>query len=200
MKFKNIFLSISIVGILGLSACSVPSYADLNSVYSTSAANIAHDNTELATKLQSKITAYYPSAKIKVDANHYNVLVIGQVKNELMKEQITALIKQQVGVEKVWNYTTINANPKLNENTELLTAATDRLKMEKNIYPQNVTIDAVDGNVYLMGTDIGNLTYFDKVERGINVMPGVNKVYNLIVEGPSDYRSEEDTGDSNNDD
>lgn len=190
MRIKILLLSI--VGVTSMAACSSPDFSNLNPVYNSNAENVSNDNTELAKKLQTKIMTYYPGSKVKVDANDFNVLILGEVKSIDIKNQATTMAKSQSGVKQVWNYLTINQKPVLKVNDKLLVKAVSRISMEKDILPSNVTVDAVGSNVYVMGTNIGNFTYLDHAIRGIGMIDGVDKVYNLTIMSKDDYRSEEE--------
>lgn len=173
-------------------ACSLPEYADVNSVYKTNQENIMNDDTNLAHKIEDKIKHTYPDAKVQVWANHFNVLVVGEVTTSAVRDWITNYAKSIEGVKKVYNYVTISAFPELKVNTDLTDKAKLRLAQEKNIYAKNVLVEIVGTTAYVMGTDIGNLTYFERALRGIAVMDGVDKIVNLTTVGKDDYRSKED--------
>lgn len=196
MRLK--ILVTSLVAATCLSSCGTPpSYADLTPTYSTSAENVRNDNSNLGVKLQNKITEYYPGSKVKVYADNFSVLILGQVKTTNIKNEVTALVKSEPNVKDVWNYLTVNPKPKFSMDSGLTDKVHERIASEKNINPDNIVAEAADGVVYLMGSNIGNLTYLDRAIRGIYAIDGVSKVINLTRIGPDDYRSQEDA-DTNN--
>lgn len=172
-----------------LFSCSTPDYADLNPPYTSNEENLANDNVNLSAKIQKQIEALFPRAKVKVIANNFNVLVIGECGSQETKDRLVGIIKGQRDVKEVWNYTTINAKPRLRINDELIEMVQDRIGLEKNINPAHVVVTAVGSTVYLMGTNIGNLTYFSRSLRGIYTLSGVSQVINLTQMGPKDYYS-----------
>ena len=190
MRLKHI-LSFSLL-LFGIYACSTPAYDNLNVSYTTNRENLNTDNANLTKKLSDKIKAIYPDAQIKIDANDFNVLILGQVKSSKIKDRITDLAENERNVKDVWNYLTVNPRPHFAINSSLIDKVEARLLLEKNINPQNVMIEAVGGTVYLIGTNIGNLTYFDRAIRGIYSLEGVDTVINLTIPGSEDYRSQED--------
>lgn len=182
------------IALFGLGGCAAPSYSDLTVQYTSNAENLRNDNTNLATKIQDKIMLYYPGSEVKVFANDFNLLILGEVKTSDIKDQITVLAQSEHSVKEVWNYVTVNPKPNFKLNKSVMTEVRGRIVLEKNIEPDSVDIEAVGSTVYLMGRNIGNLTYFDRAIRGIYMLEGVDKVINLTRKGPDDYRSKEDSG------
>jgi osmotically-inducible protein OsmY len=192
MSFKKYLLSLVALSSI-LCACSTPpSFANLNVDYSTNEENITRDDLAISKKIQDKIEVMYPGSEVKVNSNHFNILVLGEVKTQKVKDGITSFVKAQPSVKKVWNYTTINAIPDFKINKDLVVDVKKRIMNEKNINTNNIVVEAVGDKVYLVGTDVGNLTYFARAIRGINSMEGVSKVINLTELGPDDYSSEEE--------
>lgn len=192
MRLKGLYLVM--VASLSLGACAAPSYSDLTVQYTSNAENLRNDNANMATKIQDKIMLYYPSSEVKVFANDFNVLILGEVKTTNIKDQITVLAQSEHSIKEVWNYVTVNPKPNFKLNKSVITEVRGRIVLEKNLMPDNVEVEAVGSTVYLMGRNIGNLTYFDRAIRGIYMLEGVDKVVNLTRKGPDDYRSKEDSG------
>jgi osmotically-inducible protein OsmY len=148
----------------------------------------------LADKIEDQIKQNYPGSEVKVFANDFNILVLGQVKTANIRDQITLLVQANRSVKEIWNYLTVNPKPNFSLNKSLIAKVHERIVLEKNLVPENIEIEAVGSTVYLLGRNIGNLTYFDRAIRSIYTLEGVDKVINLTTLGPDDYRSNEEEG------
>ena len=162
--------------------------SELTAPYYTDADNQAKDDKDLQDKLKAMYKAQIPGNAIDVTAYSGEVLLVGQVPSSNDKARAAAIAKQIPYVKQVDNYLTINANkPVLNSNSSLADKAMARIKSQSDIDAQYVRVNAVDGVVYIMGSNLGNLTALNKAINGIYAMNGVNKVINLVKPGDKDY-------------
>lgn len=184
---RNVFV-VLLVNIL-LIGCAIPSYADLNPPYTSNEENLDADNLNMTKKIGEQIELLLPSAEVKVASSNFNVLIIGEVASQSDKDKLTSVVKGQRDVKKVWNYTTVSSSPHLYYNSRLVKEVRARIALEKNIAPDQIIVNAVGNTVYLLGTNIGNLTYLKKSIRGIYTIDGVSQVVNLTQVGPKDYYS-----------
>lgn len=187
-KVTSKILSLAILANITLLGCSNVYYTDFGYSY-TNAANEQYDNTNFDKKMQRMVKQHFPTVKIKVVANYFDVLVVGEVDSQSTKDKIVKYIKSQHNVKQVWDYTTISSLPKLNYDSSIVSDVEDRLAREKDLQPNAIVVVAVDGVVYLMGTNIGNWTHLKTAIDGIYTIEGVTKVVNLIQRGPLDYSS-----------
>ena len=162
--------------------------SELTAPYYTDADNQAKDDKDLQDKLKAMYKAQIPGNAIDVTAYSGEVLLVGQVPSSNDKARAAAIAKQIPYVKQIDNYLTINANkPVLNSNSSLADKAMARIKSQSDIDAQYVRVNAVDGVVYIMGSNLGNLTALNKAINGIYAMNGVNKVINLVKPGDKDY-------------
>ena len=181
--FSVVALSLLIFG------CSSPEYANLNPPYTSNQENLDADNVSMGKKIQRQVDQVFPRGDIKVVADDFNILLIGEINTRANHDQLTKLVRNQRDVKQVWNYTTVSPNPYLDYNSSLVKKVQARIALEKNIDPRKVTVAAIGGTVYLLGTNIGNLTYLERSIRGIYTINGVNNVINLTTVGRNDYNS-----------
>jgi hypothetical protein len=131
----------------------------------------------------------FPNVDVRVVSNHFNVLIVGQVDSRTTQVALEKFVKRQLEVRKVFDYTTISAKPDLKYSSSLTSDAQDRIATEYNIAPDKVTVIAVDGVVYVMGANIGDLTSLKEALNGVAAMKKVRKVVNLVQPGKEDYYS-----------
>lgn len=163
----------------------------LTSPYLTNLDNQRTDDKMLRNKLQDQLDDEIKNSAIKVVVDHDNVLLVGQVASQSDSSQATVLSKQSSSVNKVFNYLTVAAKPSLSINSSINSDAQDRLDTQIDIQGKRLTVITVDHVVYIMGTNIGNLTSLDYAIKGINNIEGVNKVVNLVQKGNFDYYGSE---------
>ncbi len=163
----------------------------LTSPYLTNLDNQRTDDKMLRNKLQDQLDDEIKNSAIKVVVDHDNVLLVGQVASQSDSNQATVLCKQSSSVNKVFNYLTVAAKPSLNINSSVNNDAQDRLDTQIDIQGKRLTVITVDHVVYIMGTNIGNLTSLDYAIKGINNIEGVNQVVNLVQKGNFDYYGSE---------
>ena len=97
------------------------------------------------------------------------------------KTQIIDLIKRQAITRQIWDYTTIQPEPKLNYNSKIADKAQDRLNTEYNVTNDNVTAVAIDNVVYILGAiNIANKVNLDNAMPGVYAIDGVIKVVSLV--------------------
>ena len=169
--------------------CSSVYYTDIGITQVSNEENQKLDDASLSKKLNGFIEKKYPNSEVKAIADHYNVLLVGQVNSNDAKTALANLVKNQNEVKKVFDYTSISSEPKLKYNSSITSDAKDRIATEYNIDPRQVTIIAVDNVVYAMGTNIGDLTNLKTALDGVAAMPHVRKVVNLVQPGTDDYLS-----------
>ena len=163
----------------------------LTSPYLTNLDNQRTDDKMLRNKLQDQLDDEIKNSAIKVVVDHDNVLLVGQVASQSDSNQATVLCKQSSSVNKVFNYLTVAAKPSLNINSSVNNDAQDQLDTQIDIQGKRLTVITVDHVVYIMGTNIGNLTSLDYAIKGINNIEGVNQVVNLVQKGNFDYYGSE---------
>lgn len=163
----------------------------LTSPYLTNLDNQRTDDKMLRNKLQDQLDDEIKNSAIKVVVDHDNVLLVGQVASQSDSSQATVLCKQSPSINKVFNYLTVAAKPSLSINSSINNDAQGRLDTQIDIQGKRLTVITVDHVVYIMGTNIGNLTSLDYAIKGINNIEGVNKVVNLVQKGNFDYYGSE---------
>jgi osmotically-inducible protein OsmY len=115
------------------------------------------------------------------------VLLVGQVASNTDKATAETICKKWPSTQKIFNYLTVNAQPSLNMNSSITSDAKKRISMQYDIEPTAITVTTVDNVVYIMGTNIGNLSALDEAIKGIYSISNVNKVVNLEQKGSADY-------------
>lgn len=181
-----------LISMLTITSCSTQAAykvsSELTAPYYTDADNQAKDDKDLQNKLKSLYKTQIPGNAIDITAYSGEVLLVGQVPSSSDKTRAAAIAKQIPYVKSVDNYLTINANkPVLNSNSSLASRALARIKSQSDIDAQYVRVNAVDGVVYIMGSNLGNLTALNKAINGIYAMEGVTQVVNLVKPGDKDY-------------
>ncbi len=190
MKFSNVLI-LSLAASSLLNACSTEDSTkvsnSLTAPYLTAADNAKYDGKNLADKIQRMIRKQILKSKVYVTVTNDNVLLVGQVKTASDIEQATAIAKSIPSTKKVFNYLTVNANPKLNTDSSLADEIREHFEKQIDIQGHAVTVVVCDGVVYLLGTNLGNLTAAEETSKGIYSLDGVDKVVYLIQKGPRDY-------------
>ena len=159
----------------------------IDAPYASDADNQRTDDQALKHKLQDTLDAQLKGSDIRVCVNGSNVLLLGQTLSADTKNQAETLAKSLPNVKKVFNYLTINMQPSLNTSSSISSQALDRIGMQKGIYSQSLQITTVDGVVYIMGSNVGNLTALETAIQGVYSIERVNKVVNLVQKGDQDY-------------
>lgn len=190
MKHRYLFALLAVVGLL-VTGCSTEApfkvNASLTAPYITDSENQKDDGQALSERLDDVLDAQIPTNKIKVVVDHYNVLLVGQVASNTDKATAETICKKWPSTQKIFNYLTVNAQPSLNMNSSITSEATKRISMQYDIEPTAITVTTVDNVVYIMGTNIGNLSALDEAIKGIYSISNVNKVVNLEQKGSADY-------------
>lgn len=190
VKFKYLLALITGLSLL-LTACSTEASfkvnADLTAPYITDVENQRNDDLALASRLQDLLKSQIPTSKLRVLVDHYNVLLVGQVASNTDKATAESICKKWPSTQKIFNYLTVAAQPSLNISSSITNEAVRRVDMQYDIDTKALTIITVDNVVYLMGTNVGNLTALNDIIKGIYSIDDVNKVVNLEQRGPSDY-------------
>ncbi|MBP9768132.1 MAG: BON domain-containing protein [Burkholderiales bacterium] len=190
MKQRYLFALLAGVGLLA-TGCSTEApfkvNASLTAPYITDSENQKDDGQALSERLDDVLDAQIPTNKIKVVVDHYNVLLVGQVASNTDKATAETICKKWPSTQKIFNYLTVNAQPSLNMNSSITSDATKRISMQYDIEPTAITVTTVDNVVYIMGTNIGNLSALDEAIKGIYSISNVNKVVNLEQKGSADY-------------
>lgn len=190
VKFKYLLALITGLSLL-LTACSTEASfkvnADLTAPYITDVENQRNDDLALASRLQDLLKSQIPTSKLRVLVDHYNVLLVGQVASNTDKATAESICKKWPSTQKIFNYLTVAAQPSLNISSSITNEAVRRVDMQYDIDTKALTIITVDNVVYLMGTNVGNLTALSDIIKGIYSIDDVNKVVNLEQRGPSDY-------------
>ncbi|MBX9865937.1 MAG: BON domain-containing protein [Burkholderiales bacterium] len=190
MKHRYLFAILAGVGLLATACSTEASFkvdAALTAPYITDSENQRDDGQALAERLDDVLDAQIPTNKIKVVVDHYNVLLVGQVASNTDKATAETICKKWPSTQKIFNYLTVNAQPSLNMNSSITSEATKRISMQYDIEPTAITVTTVDNVVYIMGTNIGNLSALDEAIKGIYSISKVNKVVNLEQKGSADY-------------
>lgn len=188
---NKIKISILVYATLGLFACSTESSfkvnQELTSPYITQA-QAQHDNDkDLATRLGNVLSKQFPLSKIKVVVNNNDVLLVGQVKSNSDSIQAESVCKKWPGTEKVFNYLTLSDKPTLNTSSFMASDAQEKVKGFFDINFEVMDFIAVDNVIYIMGTNVGNLTALDTAIERMYSIPKVTKVVNLEQRGEDDY-------------
>jgi|GEM_PF-1630526 len=191
MKLLKLIVLTSGISIFLASCATDAAYkvsSELTAPYITNADNQDKDDLALQSKLNALYKKQIPNNAIDILVSQGNTLLVGQVANSSDKNKAAILAKQNPAVSTVFNYLTINSiKPVLNKNSSLAQKALTRIQSQNDISGKYVKTTAVDGIVYIMGTNLGNLTSLDEAIKGIYAMDGVNKVVNLVQPGDMDY-------------
>ena len=190
IKQRYLFALLAGVGMLATGCSTEASFkvdSALTAPYITDSENQRDDAQALSERLDDVLDAQIPTNKIKVVVDHYNVLLVGQVASNADKATAETICKKWPSTQKIFNYLTVNAQPSLNMNSSITSDATKRISMQYDIEPTAITVTTVDNVVYIMGTNVGNLSALDEAVKGIYSITNVNKVVNLEQKGSSDY-------------
>lgn len=188
---NKIKLSVLVYATIGLFACSTESSfkvnQELTSPYITEVQAQRDNDKDLATKLGNIISNQFPTSKIKVIVNNNNVLLVGQVKANADSIQAETICKKWPGTNKVFNYLTLSDKPALNTSYFMASDAKEKVKAFFDVNFETMDFIAVDNVVYIMGTNVGNLTALDTAIERMYSIPKVTKVVNLEQRGDNDY-------------
>ncbi len=189
MFYKVRTLFITCLASILFTGCASYFYSQVPEPFSTNTENQAIDNKLYSKKIQKMVDKTFPKADLKIVADHFNVLVAGQVESQKTKDDVVALIKSQKDIRDVYDYTTITAKPDYNGSSSIESDVKDRIYEEPDLADAKISITYVDSVVYLMGSNVGDLTHLARAIKGIYAMQGVKKVVNLVKPGRSDYYS-----------
>lgn len=187
-------LGILVCATIGLFACSTESSfkvnQDLTSPYVTQAQAQRDNDGDLASRLNSVLSSQFPTSKIKVVVNNNNILLVGQVKSNGDSIQAETICKKWPGTDNVFNYLTISDKPTLSTSTFMVSDAKEKVTAFFDINIENMDFIAVDNVIYIMGTNVGNLTALDTAIERMYSISKVTRVVNLEQQGPNDYTTE----------
>lgn len=181
-----IFIIINVV----LSGCASSYYSPVAEPFVSNVESEKNDNINFQDKLQRMVDKQFSKeVKVLVYSNHFNVLVVGQVKNKQTEYQLVDFLKKQENVVSVWDYTSISSTMELNYSASQTQQSLYRLSQEQDIDSDKITVVAVDNIVYIMGTNVGDLTHLERAIKGIYTIGKVKQVINLVKMGNDDYYS-----------
>jgi len=189
-KLPFIWISLGLIGGACSTEASYKVTTQLTSPYITDEDNKRNDDDQLREQLQDKLTTQLAKSQLRVIVDHGNVLLVGQVVTTNDRSQASAICYTIPVVKKIFNYLTVAAKPSLNLNSSLANKAKNRITVQDDIYSPNLQVIAVAGVIYLMGSNIGNLTALQAAIEGIYTYPGVTRVINLVQPGPDDYTTD----------
>ncbi len=192
MKIGNILL-ICLASILLISGCSTEASVkvsdQLTAPYITDTDHQREDDTALEDKIKQLLADQVPGNKVKAMVLNYDVLLVGQVATNADKDKVANIVKGLPSPKKVFNYINVASKPVLNTSSTITTEAMTRLETQNNINGNSMKAITVDNIVYLMGTNIGDLSALNTAIEGIYSIPGVKKIVNLVQPGDRDYYS-----------
>jgi osmotically-inducible protein OsmY len=171
--------------------CGVPNPYNPNYEYPYKGmqANNIDDNKVLSQKIQNILDdKYSKSADTVVLADHFNVLVAGEVDSETTKDKIAETIKAIPSVKEYNDYLTVNAvKPKLYKNKIATKNAQLRVNNQADISLEHLQVVVVADSAYIMG-DIKpeQIKDLNSAIDGIYAVEGVNNVVNLTNVTPYD--------------
>lgn len=182
----------TLVGVIGgLVGCSTESSFKVNqqltAPYVTDTDNQNNDDKALEKRLNNILSDQLPQSKIKVVVDRFNVLLVGQVLSNGDKLQAETICKKWPGTKQVFNYIDVSDQPTLDTSSSISSDAIARIKSQYDVNSDNLKVITVDNIVYIMGTNVGNLTALDTAIKGIYTIPKVRKVINLEQKGNLDY-------------
>ncbi|HLX53557.1 MAG TPA: BON domain-containing protein [Aquella sp.] len=186
-KFRT--LIVTCLASIFFTGCSSYFYSQVPEPFTSNFQTQDIDNQHFSKKLQKIVDKKFPNADLKIVADHFDVLIAGQVESQKTKEEVVQVIKKQKYARDVYDYTTITVKPDYNGSSLMESDVSDRLNEEQDIDSTRIKVVYVDSVVYLMGNNVGDLTHLNRAIRGIYAISGVKKVVNLIKEGHSDYYS-----------
>src|SRR6185437_3103273 len=189
MYYKIRTLIVTCLAAVLFTGCASYFYSHVPEPFTSNAETQAIDNKTFSKKLQKMVDKKFPDADLKIVSDHFNVLIAGQVESQKTKDAVVAVIKKQKYIRDVYDYTTITDKPSYNGSSSTESDAIDRLNEEQDIDSTNMKVVYVDSVIYLMGSNIGDLTHLNRAIRGIYTIGGVKKVVNLVKPGKYDYYS-----------
>lgn len=164
--------------------------SELTAPFVTDADNQAKDDQDLQGKLKSTYKQQIVGSAIDVVVCKGDVLLIGQVLTSADMDKATSIAKQNPAATEVFNYLTIGAiKPVLNSEPSLARKALTRIQAQNDLDGRYIRTAAVGGVVYILGSNVGNLSSLNQAIKGIYAMDGVSKVVNLVQPGDLDYSS-----------
>jgi osmotically-inducible protein OsmY len=188
---KLLIITGMVVGIIGCSTeGSYKASEQLTAPYITEAQTQKENDDALAKRLNNVLNDQLKPSAIKVVVNDYYVLLVGQVASNGDKLQAETICKRWPGTKTVYNYLTIAIPPQIpsvNLTSSLSKDVMVKIKEKYDLNPDNISVTTVDGVVYLLGSNVGNLTTFNSVITSIYTLPKVTKVVNLERSGDLDY-------------
>lgn len=162
----------------------------LTSPYITKAQAQRDNDSDLADRLNKILSDQVPTNRLKVVVNNNDVLLVGQVQSQNDSLQAESICKKWPGTDKVFNYLTVNDNPGLHTSYFMASDAKSKASAFYDVNVENMDFVAVDNVIYVLGTNIGNLTSLNTaIERMYNI-PNVTKVVNLEQDGADDYTAQ----------
>jgi osmotically-inducible protein OsmY len=189
MHYKVRVLFITCLTSILFTGCASYFYSQVPEPFTTNAETQDIDNRAYSEKIQKMVDKKFPKADIKIVADHFNVLVAGQVESQKTKDDVVALVKAGKNIRDVYDYTTITAKPSYNGSSSIESDVKERLNQEPDLADARISVTYIDSVVYLMGTNIGDMTHLARAIKGIYAMEGVKKVVNLVKPGKLDYYS-----------
>lgn len=189
MNSKAKRLAVIVLAGTVFTGCSSSYYSKVPGPFTSNVENQESDNINYQNKLQKLVDKQFPKAEVKIVADHFNVLVVGQVPNQETKDGILDFVSKRHGTGSIFDYMLVAPKPSLKYSSSITSDVKDRLKEEQDIDYTKVTVATVDGVVYLLGTNVGDLTHLARAIKGIYTIDGVTKVVNLVKPGPGDYYS-----------
>ena len=180
----SIFLILtSIVTIIILSSCAVPlpSYSTVNFPWTGKMQNEERDNNLLAKKIYKMINEKYTdSVDVLVLSENFHILVVGEAKTLIIKNEISDMISKFPNVHEVHNFITIAPKPNYVTNSSINRKVKKRIASEENLSQENIRSITINSEVYILGT----IYPYEKVNmvsliNGIYSIYGVKKVIDL---------------------
>jgi osmotically-inducible protein OsmY len=164
--------------------CGVPNPYNPNyeNPYKGAQMNNTNDNKVLAQKIQNILDdTYSKSADTVVLADHFNVLVAGEVDSEATKNKIADTIKGIPSVKEYNDYLTVQAlKPTLYKNKIATKNAQLRIDNQANISLEHLQVVVVAGSAYVIGNiKPDQVKDLNSAINGIYSVDGVTNVVNL---------------------
>ena len=164
--------------------CGVPNPYNPNyeNLYKGAQINNTDDNQVLVQKIQNVLDeTYSKSADTVVLADHFNVLVAGEVDSEATKTKIADTIKKIPSVKEYNDYLTVQAvKPTLYKNKKATKIAQLRINNQANISLEHLQVIVIASSAYLMGNiKPEQVKDLNSVIDGIYSVEGVDNVVNL---------------------
>ncbi|RTK97919.1 MAG: BON domain-containing protein [Neisseriaceae bacterium] len=200
MKLNKLLVSLLLGSMaLGFAACSTeaPYMIDssLTSQYMSAGDIQAKDDDALSKRLTDFLSTEFKGSDVKAIVRFDNVLLVGQVLNNSDKLKMVDICKKWPGTKEVYDYLTVvepttnkpNPSASLNMSSSLASKAMDLIKLHYDISPENIKLVVVDGVVYIIGTNVGNLNALHDAIENMYSIKGIHKVINLEKIGNMDY-------------